>query len=327
MVDALQPADAEPTSTLAGPVAWGGCITQHFGHQIANFSTRLLPTLAEMPDVRFAFTSHANHPIRAMDQKMPTFFREILDWYGIAAERVDLISEPTLVERLVVAPQAEQTPRPGPEPWYLDLLDSNTTSRLGEIERSGSLYLSRASQRSRFAGEAYIEGVMEEAGFRVLRPETVSVEEKLRAYAGAESIVLAEGSAVHSAQLLGRALGDVTVLTRRTGMMLAQSALRPRARSLRYVDAVRSLVHGLDMGGNPALYRGLSVLDPNVCRRRCRSPTCGTGRHSKRRSRRTREWLQTEQASERWDVSGTPELVTKNLRAAGLAHQAAGLSE
>src|SRR5688572_16905304 len=52
----VEPSDGEPKSTLADRIAWGGAITWHFGHQIADFTTRLLPTLAEMPDVRFAFS-------------------------------------------------------------------------------------------------------------------------------------------------------------------------------------------------------------------------------------------------------------------------------
>lgn len=315
-----EPPEAQPTSTLTGPVAWAGAVTWHFGHQIANFSTRLLPTLAQMPDARFAFSMHANRQFRSIAET-PAFFRDILDWYGIAGERVDLIAEPTLVEQLVVAPQAEQSPRPGPEPWYLDLLDSNATSRLGEVHRSGSLYVSRAGHVGRFAGEAYLESVMKQAGFHVLRPETLSLELQLRAYAGAESVIFAEGSAMHGPQLLGRALGDVTVLTRRPGMKLAQAALRPRARSLRYVDAVRSLLHGLDTSGNPALSHGLSLLDADHLQ-----AALPIGQAWDREAFEAtvdadvRTWLETEQASPRWEVSGTPELVTARLHEAGLTH-------
>jgi hypothetical protein len=108
-------------------------------------------SLEEMPDVRFAFSGRD----RFVDQwrsweGTPVFFREILGWYGIAAEQVDLIAEPTIVERLVVAPQTEQIFEPGPSPWYLDVLDAHTRSRLGEIEQSGSLYVSRAGSTRTF---------------------------------------------------------------------------------------------------------------------------------------------------------------------------------
>jgi hypothetical protein len=317
----LKPYKAEPTSTLTGPVAWGGGVVWHFGHQIADFTTRLLPTLAEMPDARFAFSSHAVFDwFRSMDNT-PAFLRAVLDWFGIPGERIDIIAEPTLVERLVVAPQGEQNPEPGPEAWYLDQLDAHTRSRLGEVERDGSLYVSRAGQRARFAGETYLEVVLAEAGFRVLRPEVLSIEDQLRAYAGAESIVFAEGSAIHGVQLTGRALGDVTVLVRRTDRRLGEAALRPRARSLHYIDAVRGLVQGLDIGGQPADYRGLSILDPEKL-----LAVLPIGRAWDQKAfdaalnADVEEWLETERASPRWAVPGSPELVAECLRAAGLAH-------
>jgi hypothetical protein len=322
----VEPPETEPASALTGPVAWGGGITWHFGHQIADFTTRLLPTLAEMPDVRFAFSTHERALMRSMDQT-PRHFREALDWYGIGHEQVDLIIEPTLVERLVVAPQAEQLHGPGPEPWYLDLQDEHTASRLGDVKRRGSLYISRAGMAARFAGEAYLETVLQKVGFRVLRPETVSLGHQLRAYAGAESIVFAEGSALHGAQLMGRSLGDVTVLARRTGKNLAQAALKPRARSLCYVDAVRSLMHGLDIGTEPAEYFGLSILDPE--RLLAALPIAHLWDQKAFEAARdtdVQEWLEIERASPRWAVPGSPELVTESLRAAGLDHMLRALA-
>jgi hypothetical protein len=322
-----QPLQREPTSALTGPLAWGGAVTRHYGHQITDFTSRLLPTLAEMPDVRFAFGTRVSTQPDSVDappefpsiEDTPEFFREILDWYGIAGERVEIITEPTLVEHLFVAPQAEQRFRPGPEPWYLDLLDANTASRLGEVEQSGSLYVSRAGERARFAGEAYLEGVLEQAGFRVLRAETVPVEQKMRAYAGAAAIVFAEGSGIHGAQLMGRALGDVTVLNRRPGHRVTQAALRPRGRSLRYVDAVRGLVHGLDPAGSPAPPLGLSILDPELLLAALPiGHLWDPNAFAAAQDADIEEWLETERASDRWEVPGSPELVNETLRKAGL---------
>jgi hypothetical protein len=315
-----EPLQREPTSALTGPIAWGGGVTRHYGHQITDFTSRLLPTLAETPDVRFAFGTLVSAEPGSDDatpefpsiEDTPEFFREILDWYGIAGERVDIITEPTQVEHLFVAPQAEQRFRPGPEPWYLDLLDANTAARLGDVEQSGSLYVSRAGERARFAGEAYLERVLEQAGFRVLRAETVPVEQKMQAYAGAAAIVFAEGSGIHGAQLMGRALGDVTVLNRRPGHKVTQALVTPRARSLRYVDAVRGLVHGLDPAGNPAPQLGLTILDPELL-----LATLPIGHlwdpqaYAAARDADVEEWLETERASDRWAVPGSRELVNE----------------
>jgi hypothetical protein len=316
-----EPLEAEPVATLAGPLAWGGAITPHFGHQIIDFSTRLLPTLAEIPDARFAFSTWS---VRETDKASPVL-RSVLEWYGIPDERVDLISEPTLVERLAVARQAEQPLGPGPEPWYLDLLDEHAQSRLGRIEKSGSLYVSRAGQAARFAGEEYLERALQEAGFRALRPETVSLEEQLRAYAGAESIVFAEGSAIHGTQLLGRALGDVRIILRRPqwqGFPATQPLLKPRSRSLGYVDALRDVVHGLTLAGGRAPGTGLSILDPDRLLEEFPSLGDVWDREAFEAARDADvvEWLETERVSPRWKVPGSAELVAEKLRAAGLAH-------
>jgi hypothetical protein len=251
----------------------------------------------------------------------PPFFAEVLGWFGIPPARVDVIAQATLVRHIVVAPQAEQVPRPGPEPWYLDLLDANTRSRLGDVEPSGALYVSRAGQWGRFAGEAVLEQIMQEAGYRVLRPETLPLAEQLRAYAGAESIVFAEGSAMHGAQLLGRALGDVTILTRRSGVKLAQAALKPRSRSLRYVNAVRSLVQGRDLDGHLLSARGLSVLDPErVLAALPLGDAWDQEAFDAAVEADVRGWLEIEQALPRWNAAGNEELITAALRAGGLAH-------
>ena len=150
-----EPPEVEPTARLTAPVAWGGAIQEHFGHQIAEFTTRLLPALAQYPETRFAFAGRAG--VYRWVEEIPAFIRAVFDWYGIAEERIDLIAEPTLVEQLAVAPQAEALDAPGPEPWYLDLLDANVERQFGAVKKAGALYVSRAGQKSRFAGEAYIE--------------------------------------------------------------------------------------------------------------------------------------------------------------------------
>jgi hypothetical protein len=318
--DDTEPLEAEPTARLEGPIAWGGAIAYLFGHQIADFSTRLLPTLDAIPDARFAYSMRENFADRYRTwEGTPAYFRDLLGWYGIGPDRVDLIAEPTLVERLAVAPQAEQYHGPGPEPWYLDLLDAHVAGRLGNVEQNGSLYVSRAGQRPRFAGESYLESVFAAIGFKVLRPETVPIEEQVRAYFSVEEIVFAGGSAIHGVQLIGHGLGNVTVLSRRQGTRHAEVPLTARARSLRYVDAVRGVVHGLNIHGFPADSRGLTILDPERLLGALPFGEAWDGNAFDEAVRADVEaWLETERASRRWKVPGSPELVAESMRAAGL---------
>lgn len=260
-----QPCDHPPIELpiediLAEPVAWAGPIVPHFGHQISEFSLRILPTLAEWPEAVFAF---AANPLRKITSPAtaPGFFRDILAWFGVAPERTRVLAKPTLAPRLCVAPQAEQLGRIGPAPDYLDLLDALARQRLGRPVRRGRLYVSRAGQSARFAGERYLETTLVAAGVTVFRPEKVALAQQLRRYAIAEHVIFAEGSALHGTQLLGRTLGRVSILCRRPGSRVAEVFVQPRAQSLEYLDFGAKLIHGLDEAGKAADSRGITVLD------------------------------------------------------------------
>ena len=316
-----EPAGAEPVTVISDPLAWGGAITTHFGHQVADFSSRLLQTVAERAGTRFAFSMHEQYSSRLGSwEQTPRYFQEILGWFGVSASQVEIIAEPTLLERLAVAPQGEQQ-KGGVEQWYLDLLDAHTHSRLGEIRKTGSLYVSRAGQRVRFAAESYLEGVFEKSGFRVLRPETIPLEEQLRAYAAAEHIVFAAGSAVHGTQLMGRVLGDVTILMRRPGAHLGLPRLEPRSRSLRYVDAVKGVVQELGLIHNPESDRGLSIIDPD------RLPAAlpiadawDSDAFAAAVEADVRDWLESQRGSAREAPPESAALIRERLREVGLGH-------
>jgi hypothetical protein len=159
-------------------------------------------------------------------------------------------------------------------------------------------------------------------GFRILRPETVPIEEQLRAYAGAESLFFAEGSALHTPQLMGRALGDVTVLLRRDwgGYVMAQATLSPRCRSLHSIDVSRGLVHGLAMGRQPWPEAGLCILEPEKLLTALPIGDLWDQEAFDRAVKADVEtWLQIERASPRWSLPGSQELVGQSLREAGLA--------
>ena len=83
------------------------------------------------------------------------------------------------------------------------------------------------------------------------------LHDQLAAYAGAERIVFAEGSALHGRQLLGRLEQDIAVLRRRPGKRMAEASLRPRCQSLRYHDVGDQILMAYWKSGakrpNPAL--------------------------------------------------------------------------
>ena len=263
----VRPADPDGPVAEAGPMAWGGAIADEFGHQVADFSARILTTLRARPDLPVAFASRPDLGFGSVDAA-PAWFTSILAWLGLPREQVRVITQPTRVAELFVVPQAEQLRGPGPEPDYLDALDELAASKLGPVESRGELlYVSRAGVSTRFAGEDYLEDVLRRAGARVVRPETLPLTEQLQAYRGSRDLVFAEGSAMHVLQLLGRIDADVLVLMRRVGTRLAEENLRPRVRSLAYDELADRFIHGLVPTGRPAWEKSLSVVEPERFRR------------------------------------------------------------
>jgi hypothetical protein len=249
------------TARYVEALAWGGGIDPQFGHQVADFSSRLLGTTLVRPELPIAFSSKPERGWRTVADT-PAFFGAILEWFGIDPQRIHLVNEPTLVGELFVAPQAEQLDGPGPSEVYLDALDELAAARLFElpVERVPALYVSRAGMPARFAGETYLERILEAAGVHVMRPETLPLLEQIRAYRAAERIIFAEGSAVHVLQLLGHVDADVGVIVRRGGTHIAEANLVPRVRSLEYEDATAGMVCGILPSGRRATHLGLSVL-------------------------------------------------------------------
>ena len=98
----------------------------------------------------------------------------------------------------------------------------------------------------------------------VMRPEERPLAEQLRCYATADRLLFAEGSALHGLQLLGRGLGDVAVLVRRSGSTMLAAATRARARSVAHLDVAVGLIHALEPSGRPAMNGGVAVLDERL---------------------------------------------------------------
>lgn len=262
-----RPVDAEPVrvdarSRLRGSMVWAGPVVTHFGHQVADFGMRIAPSLIQFGPKEFLFATHPRYGFRSINDT-PRFFRQLLAWYGIGTGQASLLAEASIVGELLVAAQSEQLQGPEPRPEILAWLAEHAHRRLGRMERSGTIYVSRAGMTARFAGEVQLELLMRRAGVAVMRPELLPLDEQLRAYVGAERVVFAEGSAIHSVQLLGgRALGHVAVLVRRSGARLAARAIYARAESVRYLEAVAGLVHGLRVTGEAAVAVGMPVLAP-----------------------------------------------------------------
>jgi len=240
---------------------WCGPITDHFGHMIADFGMRIAESARLDPAAPLVFS------VRPTEDAAPTpAFWQMIAHLGIAPERVLLIGKPTRFGRLVVLPQAER-PYGGPaNRAHLHLMDEIAGTSAPADREDRWVFVSRSRLREgRFAGEAYLDEALAAAGAVVFHPETADLHAQLRLYRGARRLIFSEGSALQALQLLGRLDAEIVVLPRRRGAIAhniaAVAPLRARARSWRYLRALRGLVHGLHEDGTPQPQRGLTLLD------------------------------------------------------------------
>ncbi|SPF81791.1 glycosyltransferase 61 family protein [Pseudoprimorskyibacter insulae] len=263
-VDRHPPAYPDQQQPFDTPATWGGHAVSHFGHFIAEHSTRILQASAEHGDKTMLFTLEPN----SSANQLPKFFWQILSWFQVDAKRLQFVHKPLKVRELWAAPMAEQWAHVPTSDSYLDLLAANTESQ-GLTRRPNSVvYVARdrmeATAEGHNAGETYLTQVLQSLGVTVIRPEAMPLREQLEYYHGAETLIFAEGSAMHGRQLLGRRDQTIVVLNRRPNMRIGLSALHPRVSSLAYAETTIGTASVLWPGGKPWIVRAISLYDVDV---------------------------------------------------------------
>lgn len=238
-------------------VFWCGAIVDHFGHQIADFSTRIMAYRKLGLRGVYAFSAPNNEKYTI--ENTPSFFRAITDWLEIS-EQILLVNKPLLVKELIVLGQQEQLPNVGANGDYLSEFDNLVQSKKLNINKNRKIYVSRSAQsKGVIAGEKYIEKILIQHGFEVFMPEQYSLSEQLHKYLNSTTLVFSEGSALHTMQLLGRGLGKVHVIRRRPTYNMCKNFIEPRAESVDYYT-IGDLVCGL-RDGKPLLECGVTIPD------------------------------------------------------------------
>ncbi len=248
---------------IAEPVVWGGFLYPQFGHFVSECITRLPQSLAERPDDLYLFTV----PAGMNADTLPGHVWSVLDWFGLPRARVEVVTEPCLAAELRVAAQGEMLGKQPTDPGYLDLLDANA-ARNGLVARpAGTVFVTRAgfvaAGGGGHAGEAYLAAQLSRLGVRVIDPGRMPLRDQLAVYAGAETLVFSEGSALHGRCLLGRLPQDIHVLRRRPGRDTARLQLQSRCRRIAYVEAVGDSLGAarIDLRRRPHLTAALYDLD------------------------------------------------------------------
>jgi hypothetical protein len=228
---------------LPGEYAYAGPIYGHFGHFMAEMVHRIVPSLRNNPDLPFIFVSTKGWDPHPNYAQFPEFVKNILSFLNIAASRVRVVSQNTIVERLHVFESGSDLVG-GPKPGYTDMLREFSLSRLkelyGRISRPRKIYVSRSAlvPQGMILGESYFEDQLAKDGFTVLRPEEISFTAQIDYYHKAETIIFPEGSACHGTELLGsRMMNDVHLFPRRRGQLAPfVKILSPRSKNITIME-------------------------------------------------------------------------------------------
>lgn len=263
-VDRHPPAYPKQQVPFEKTATWGGHAVSHFGHFIVEHSTRILQASAEHGDKTMLFTLEPN----GSADKLPSFFWQILSWYQVNTDRIQFVHKPLRVKELWAAPMAEQWAHVPTSQAYLELLEANTEAQKLASKPNSVIYVARdrmeATAEGHNAGETYLTKLLQEMGVTVIRPEVMPLREQLEYYHGAETLIFAEGSALHGRQLLGRRDQTIVVLNRRPHMRIGLSAIQPRVATMAYAETTKGTASVLWPGGKPWMVRAISLYDVDV---------------------------------------------------------------
>lgn len=257
----------EENSIIEGEYIYGGPIGYlHFGHVMAEFVHRIVPSLQRFGSGRFLFVAREGARTGFADQ--PNWFRDILGFLGLGAHNTLIVNAACRVERLRICQQGSCLGGPA-EKSYLDLLQAFSEHRLAELGHSSwnkhrKVYVSRSRvpHGGNFLGEQYIEKLLHERGFHILYPETVPFVQQIWTYAHAQQLIFCEGSAAHGCELFGTgSLNEVLLLGKRevdtyTRVLAPRSKTFHAQRGHRLVGSLRR-----EANGQALPHRGVHLFD------------------------------------------------------------------
>ena len=214
-VDRLEVQPPELTNDMpvySGPTLYAGPFFAHFGHAVAESIHRLWAErhFADLGDARIIFQAETG-------ATRPGWFDAVLDMAGIAPERVLLLDHVARFEELHVPAQGRALGGALLLPDYLSLFPLAPIAV--PVDTPGRLYISRSRHRHSgiYLGESLVERLLEQAGFAIVHPQDLPVRALAGLLRGAETIVFAEGSAIHNLELTGPVDARVMVIGRRDG--------------------------------------------------------------------------------------------------------------
>ena len=200
--------DAE---TLAGPWLFCGVASHQFGHIVTRGLGRIWATEALPKTVKLLFVS------LLYSKAENAFLGRLLRALGIENDYT-IVQAPTLVETLYSAPDLFSEANDGiAAPSFARWVRSRV-QKLGRSRFGRKIYVTR-DRLSGTVGRHLCEDILEDnlsrAGFDILAPERLSLEDQFSAYAEADTVISADGSALHILPFSFRSDATCIILKRR----------------------------------------------------------------------------------------------------------------
>ena len=249
---------------LEGRQFWCGPLAFHFGHQIADFGSRVL----------VASLDPRGGELLWCPWRTGTCWEELLPWQQFLISYLNpgnkphrICTRPLQLQELVVVPQQARM-RAAPTPDHLEAL--SWCEGVLAPRPLGVVYVSRARfapctnadlLKGAFAAEELLERFLQERGVTVVHPETLGLKDQLEIYLGAKTLIVAEGSAQHGLELLGvHPDKPVVVICRRPQLEGMGWPLIARFPKAEFVEAIKDQWQAKD----GLAWNGLAMLDWQV---------------------------------------------------------------
>lgn len=178
------------------PVLFLGSVFVHYGHFLTDSLARAWALALTDPAMKVVFA-----PAVSLD-RCPPFVAEILAALGVGPERVIQSDRPLLLRRAICPEPLIQWDRriyggfDAPHRAAAEVFDPG-----GDRGGGGRFYLSRSRLGIGYRavlGEDAVEQRLEREGFAVVHPQTLTLPEQIALFETADTIVAAEGSAMHT---------------------------------------------------------------------------------------------------------------------------------
>ncbi len=256
----LAPPSAAGALDLPGTWLYGGVLHQHFGHFLTESLGRLWAWPRQRPAPEGVLwllpgpvpARRAAQMAKAVERP---FIVQLLRQLRVrGAQRV--VTETLRVERLLVPAQLMMNAggRSVAGHPVFRRFGHGLAAGAPEVQPGRHLYVSRAglARGGRFVLEEEVERRLAAAGWDILRPETLDIAGQVAAYAAAERLLFAEGSALHLYAMVARPEQRVGVICRRTpAKRKFEAQLRGfGAGEVHTLDAVRALVLPMRRGAD-----------------------------------------------------------------------------